>query len=144
MTALKITNSLSIPEKELSFHNIRSSGPGGQNVNKVATGVHLQFDFRRSPTLPRHCKESLEGFPDSRIGKNGVITIKAYRHRTRELNRNDALNRLAQLIRLAAVPRKTRRPTRPTAASRKLRLDMKKKRGETKKLRKRPISNDFK
>ena len=143
MTALRISDSISIPEKELSFHYIRSGGPGGQNVNKVATGVHLQFDFRHSPTLPPNYREGLERMPDTRIGKDGVINIKANRHRTREMNRNDALNRLVQLIRTAAVPRKTRRPTRPTKASQELRLDVKKKRGQIKKLRKGPISNGF-
>jgi ribosome-associated protein len=143
MTALKITNSLSIPENELSFQYIRSSGPGGQNVNKVATGAHLRFDFRHSPTLPMRYKECLEALSDSRIGKDGVITIKANRHRTREMNRKDALDRLAHLIRTAALPKKPRRPTRPTMASRESRLDVKRKRGMTKKLRKYSISNDF-
>ena len=133
MTALKVTDSISIPDRELSFHYICSSGPGGQNVNKVATGAHLRFDFRHSPTLPLRYKEGLEAWSDSRIGKDGVITIKANRYRTQEMNRNDALNRLAHLLRKAAAKPKARRPTRPTAASRKLRLDVKKKRGQAKK-----------
>jgi ribosome-associated protein len=143
MTALKVTESISIPDRELILHYIRSGGPGGQNVNKVATGAHLRFDFRNSPTLPLRYKECLEALSDSRIGKNGVITIKANRHRTQEMNRNDALSRLAQLIRKAVIPRKSRRPTRPTTASRELRLDVKKKRGQAKKMRKGPTSADF-
>lgn len=143
MTALKVTDSISIPDRELSFHYICSSGPGGQNVNKVATGVHLRFDFRHSAALPPHCRAALKTLGDSRIGKDGVITIKATRHRTQEMNRNDALNRLAHLLRKAAAKPKVRRPTRPTTTSRALRLDVKKKRGQIKKLRKSPISNDF-
>ncbi len=143
MTALEVTNSIAIPDRELIFHYIRSGGPGGQNVNKVATGAHLRFDYRNSPTLPLRYKECLEELSDSRIGKDGVITIKANRHRTQEMNRNDALNRLEQLIRKAVMPRKSRRPTRPTTASRESRLDVKKKRGQAKKLRKKPIFTDL-
>jgi len=143
MTTLKVTESISTPGRELDFQYIRSGGPGGQNVNKVATGVHLRFDFRGSTALPARCKESLENLSDSRIGKDGVITIKAQRHRTQEMNRTDALNRLAHLIRQAMVPRKTRRPTRPSATSREQRLETKRKRGQIKKQRKNPEPPDL-
>lgn len=143
MTALKIIEAVSIPERELWFHYVCSSGPGGQNVNKVATGVCLRFDFHRSTALPEYCRQRLKHLSDARISKDGVITIKADRHRTREMNRSDALNRLTHLIRSALARRKIRRPTRPTKASREQRLDVKKKRGQTKKKRKNPTGDDF-
>ncbi|MBN2428817.1 MAG: aminoacyl-tRNA hydrolase [Deltaproteobacteria bacterium] len=138
MTALKITDTLSIPDKEMQFSYCCSGGPGGQNVNKVETGVHLRFNFRHSESLPPHCRARLEALADSRVGKDGTITIKAQRYRTREQNRDDALNRLAHMLRKAAAKPKVRHATRPTAGSRKLRLEEKKKRGQAKILRKKP------
>lgn len=140
---LKISESLLIPKNELKFHYVCSGGPGGQNVNKVATGVHLQFDFRKSTALPQSYKNGLEALSDARISKDGVITIKANRFRTQEMNRNDAMNRLAHLLRSAVISRKSRRPTRPTNASRKRKLEMKKRRGLIKNQRKKPTVSDF-
>ena len=142
MAALKITDTISIPGKELNFHFFCSSGPGGQNVNKVATGVHLRFNFRHSETLPAHCRARLETMADSRVGKDGTITIKAQRYRSREQNRDDALLRLALLIRSAAKQLKKRRPSQPTAASQRLRVEVKKKRGQAKKMRRKPAVTD--
>jgi ribosome-associated protein len=142
MPVLKINDHISIPARELRFNYFSSSGPGGQNVNKVATGVHLRFAFLHSDSLSESCKARLGNLADSRIGKDGVITIKAQRHRTREMNRTDAVNRLANLIRAAAAPRKKRRPTRPTAASRNQRLESKRKRGHIKQKRQRPAADE--
>lgn len=128
----KISARLTIPDQELHISFVRSGGPGGQNVNKVATSVHLQFDFRRSASLSAEEKDLLDGYPDGRIGRDGVITIRASRYRSQERNRQDAFNRLADLIRAALAPRVPRRPTRPTAASLKKRLEVKKRQGDLK------------
>jgi ribosome-associated protein len=114
---------------------IRSSGPGGQNVNKLSTAVQLRFDARNSPTLPDAVRTRLERLAGRRMTNEGVLVITAQRHRTQPRNREDALARLLDLIRLAAVAPVKRRPTRPTLASKWRRLETKKHRSGTKRLR---------
>ena len=131
---LQISARVHIPLREIRLQDIRAQGPGGQNVNKVSSAIHLQFDIARS-SLPDFYKQRLLALRDSRISTDGVITLKAQRHRTRERNREDALERLAELVRGAARVEKKRRPTKPTRGSQKRRLDSKKKHGQTKNLR---------
>ncbi|WP_419617698.1 alternative ribosome rescue aminoacyl-tRNA hydrolase ArfB, partial [Thiolapillus sp.] len=131
---LQISSKVAIPDDELEFSAIRAQGAGGQNVNKVSSAIHLRFDIRAS-SLPDFYKERLLRLRDRRINKEGVIVIKAQQHRTREKNREDALQRLQQLIKSVAVVQKARRATRPTKGSQKRRVDSKVKRGKTKALR---------
>jgi ribosome-associated protein len=132
---IAITDTIAIDEREIGERFIRASGPGGQNVNKLATAVQLRFDVRRSPHLPAPVRERLERLAGRRLTREGVLVITAQRHRTQERNRQDALERLIELIRRAAVPPVPRRPTKPTHASRRRRLETKKRRGEVKGLR---------
>ncbi|MFZ3014516.1 MAG: alternative ribosome rescue aminoacyl-tRNA hydrolase ArfB [Nitrospira sp.] len=131
---LPISSSVSIPDQEIELHAIRSQGAGGQNVNKVSTAIHLQFDIRAS-SLPPFYKEELLKLRDHRISADGVITIKAQQHRTQERNREDALDRLRLLIQSVAIPRKKRRPTKPTKGSQNRRIEGKKRQGRVKALR---------
>jgi ribosome-associated protein len=132
---IQITDTIAIDEREIEESFIRSSGPGGQNVNKLATAVQLRFDARRSPSLPNDVSIRLQRLAGRRLTKDGVVVITAQRHRTQERNREDALARLIDLIREAAVPPKARRATKPTAASRAKRLQGKKRRATIKGLR---------
>ncbi len=128
---LPISARVSIPLQEIELTAIRAGGPGGQNVNKVASAVHLRFDIRAS-SLPEFYKERLLALSDQRITGEGVVVIKSQEHRSQEKNREAALARLQSLIRSVAVTRKARRPTRPTRAARERRLSEKRARGETK------------
>jgi len=132
---IRITPAIAIREDEIAESFLRASGPGGQNVNKVETAVQLRFDVANSPSLTADVKRRLERLAGSRLTREGVVVITAQRHRTRERNRADALERLIALIRRAAVPPKPRRPTRPTLASKRRRLEQKKRRGGIKGLR---------
>jgi ribosome-associated protein len=132
---IRITPSISIGEGELEEHFIRASGPGGQNVNKLASAVQLRFDARRSPSLPDDVRARLERLAGRRLTREGVIVINAQRHRTQERNREDARERLVDLIRRAAVAPVPRRATKPTAGARERRLESKKRRSSIKGLR---------
>ena len=131
---LKISNSVTIQEWEIQLSPIRAQGNGGQNVNKVASAIHLRFDIRHS-SLPDFYKERLLKLNDSRITKEGVLIIKAQSHRTQELNREDALSRLKDLILSATKVNKARRATKPSRNSQRKRMDKKTKHGQTKALR---------
>jgi ribosome-associated protein len=130
---IQVTPSIAIDEAELQESFIRASGPGGQNVNKVETAVQLRFDVRNSPSLPDYVKEKLERIAGRRLTNDGVLVITAQRFRMQERNREDALARLVELIRQATERPKPRRPTRPTLASKKRRLEAKGRRSEIKK-----------
>jgi ribosome-associated protein len=133
---IRVTPAISIDESEIREHFIRASGPGGQNVNKVATAVQLKFNAAGSPSLPRDIRERLVRLAGRRMTEEGILIIEARRFRTQERNRQDAVDRLIRLIQKAAEKPKTRRKTRPTMASKKRRLDTKHKRSETKRMRK--------
>jgi ribosome-associated protein len=132
-----ITDTLFLDESELEWDFVRSSGPGGQNVNKVSTAVQLRFDALRSPSLAGDVIERLVRLAGKRATVDGEIVITARRFRTQEANREDAWNRLADLVRQALVGPRVRKPTRPSRLARQRRLDAKKKRGELKKTRSR-------
>jgi ribosome-associated protein len=122
---IRITRSIAIDEREIEESFIRASGPGGQNVNKLSTAVQLRFDARHSPSLPVDVKTRLAAIAGRRLTKDGVLIITAQRHRTQERNRAEALERLVEMIRQAAVPPVPRRATAPTRASRRRRLESK-------------------
>src|SRR6266852_6723643 len=122
-TMIRITDTISIDESELTENFVRSSGPGGQNVNKLSTAVQLRFDVRRSPSLPNDVAIRLMNLAGKRLTKDGVIVLVAQNHRTQERNRADALERLVALIQEAAVRPVPRRATKPTKASKERRLE---------------------
>ena len=129
-----VTSHIAIPDSEIDIHAMRSQGAGGQNVNKVSSAIHLQFDIAAS-SLPPFYKEELLKLRDHRISDDGVITIKAQQYRSQEQNREDALTRLRELIQSVAIPRKKRRATKPTKGSQNRRIESKKKQGRLKALR---------
>ena len=132
--AIRINNRLSIEDDEVSLSAIRSQGAGGQNVNKVATAIHLRFDIAAS-SLPGPVKQRLLASRDRRITSEGILVIKAQNHRTQEKNRAEALSRLCELVDGFSRPPRKRIPTRPGKAAKQRRLDEKKKRGALKKSR---------
>jgi ribosome-associated protein len=132
---IRITDRISIEERELEEHFVRASGPGGQNVNKLSTAVQLRFDVRRSPSLAADVRTRLERLAGRRLTRDGVLVIMAQRHRTQERNRQDALDRLVELIQQASVAPTPRRPTKPTRGSKERRLATKKNRSSIKGLR---------
>ena len=132
---LKITEDISLDERELQERFVRASGPGGQNVNKVSTAVELRFDVVGSPSLPESVRARLARLAGRRLNDEGVLVIRADRFRTQERNREDARERLAELVRRAAVVPKRRVPTKPTRASKDRRREAKAKRSRVKRLR---------
>ena len=132
---IRVNAQIELDEREIQEDFVRASGPGGQNVNKVSTAVQLRFDVAHSPSLPDPVRARLIKLAGRRLTLDGVLIIEAERYRSQRRNRDDALERLLALIREACEVETPRRPTRPTLASKKRRLDSKQRRGETKKLR---------
>ena len=134
MARLQISSQVSIPLNEVEIAAIRAQGSGGQNVNKVASAIHLRFDIEAS-SLPEHYKQRLKELNDQRISDDGVIVIKAQRFRSQDRNREDALARLQALVKRVGVTRKQRKSTKPTRASQRKRMDSKTRHGKLKSLR---------
>jgi ribosome-associated protein len=139
---IRVTSAIALDESEIVEQFIRASGPGGQNVNKVSSAVQLRFDVGASPALDAETRQRLKRLAGRRLNREGVIVITAERFRTRERNRDDALARLVELIRRAAVRPKPRRPTRATAGSRARRQETKTRHGQLKRLRRSYPSDD--
>lgn len=135
-----INDSVSLPEDEVTLSAVRAQGAGGQHVNKVSSAIDLQFDSQGS-SLPQHYKEALLQYRDRRISSDGTVRIKAQRHRSQQRNREEALERLAELIRNAWRPQKQRHATKPSRRARQRRMDGKTRRGQIKKLRGAPIDS---
>ena len=140
---IEITPAIALDDSELEFAFIRASGPGGQNVNKVATAVQMRFDARRSPSLPNDVSTRLQKLAGSRLTLDGIIVISANRHRTQERNKADAIERLVTLIAKAAEPPPPpRKKTKPSKAAKARRVDAKTRRGSVKAMRGRPGGED--
>ncbi|WP_207479056.1 alternative ribosome rescue aminoacyl-tRNA hydrolase ArfB [Arenibaculum pallidiluteum] len=132
---IPVTDRIALDEAELDFSFVRASGPGGQNVNKVSTAVQLRFDLRNSPSIPASVRMRMVRIAGRKLTDDGVLVIDARRHRSQERNREEAVERLLEMIREAAVPPTPRRPTRPTLASKKRRLEAKGRRSGVKRMR---------
>jgi ribosome-associated protein len=139
---IRITSTVTIDETELHFDFVRSSGPGGQNVNKVSTAVQLRFDATHSPSLSEELRKRLARLAGKRITVDGVLVITARRYRTQQKNRDDAVSRLVDLLRRAAIVPKTRRKTKPTKQSKERRLEDKRRKSRVKQTRKRVAHQD--
>ena len=139
---IKITNSVSLDPDEIEETFVRAGGPGGQNVNKVASAVQLRFDLRASPSLPQALRARAERLAGRRLTKEGVLVITANRFRSQERNREDAVARLVELLRKAAIPPAPRKATRTPFAAKRKRLESKIRRGEMKKLRRGPAAEE--
>jgi ribosome-associated protein len=138
---IRVTHTIALAESEIEESFIRASGPGGQNVNKLSTAVQLRFDVQHSPSLPEPVRMRLLAGSDRRLTRDGVLVITAQRFRSQEMNRQDAVDRLVELIRGAAITPIMRRPSKPTKASKRRRVEGKVIRGKTKSLRGKPISD---
>jgi len=140
---IDITPDIALPAQELQFRFIRAAGPGGQNVNALATAVQLRFDLKASPSLPEPLRRRAMALAGQRLTREGVLVIEAKRYRTQAQNREDAVARLVALLQKAAAPPKQRRKTRPGRAAKERRLTTKKQRGETKRQRRNPVRGDL-